>query len=81
MFYSFDVMGDVALGRDFEMLKNGDEHKAIKGLHDQMTTIGALGTLPWLLAFFSAIPGIAGSYRDFQDYCRERLEEKRRVSE
>ncbi|KIY02691.1 uncharacterized protein Z520_01156 [Fonsecaea multimorphosa CBS 102226] len=78
MFYTFDVMGDIGLSKDFEMLTTGGEHKAIKGLHDQMITIGTLGTLPWLLAFFSAIPGIAGTFQDFMEYCREQLEEKKR---
>ncbi|KIW88830.1 uncharacterized protein Z519_10314 [Cladophialophora bantiana CBS 173.52] len=78
MFYTFDVMGDIGLSKDFEMLTTGREHKAIKGLHDQMITIGTLGTLPWLLAFFSAIPGIAGTFQDFMGYCRDQLEEKKR---
>ncbi|KIW74868.1 hypothetical protein Z517_11638 [Fonsecaea pedrosoi CBS 271.37] len=78
MFYTFDVMGDIGLSKDFEMLTTGGEHKAIKGLHDQMITIGTLGTLPWLLAFFSAIPGISGTFQDFMEYCRNQLEEKKR---
>ncbi|OQU95023.1 hypothetical protein CLAIMM_01292 [Cladophialophora immunda] len=78
MFYTFDVMGDIGLSKDFEMLTTGGEHKAIKGLHDQMITIGTLGTLPWLLAFFSAIPGIAGTFQDFMEYCRDQQEEKKR---
>ena len=71
MFFSFDVMGDVGLGKDFHTLDTGNEHPAIKGIHDSITAIGLLTPVPWLLAMLAAIPGAMGGYAKFMDYCSD----------
>ena len=63
------------------MLESGDEHPAIRGVHDSMTAIGVLGTVPWLLSMLSKIPGAAGGYLKFTAWCHQQLQEKRRVSQ
>lgn len=35
MFFSFDVMGEVGFGKDFNNLGTGVEHQAIQGIHSQ----------------------------------------------
>lgn len=61
------------------MLKSGEEHSAIRGVHDSMLAIGVLGTVPWLLSMLSKIPGAAGGYLKFTAWCHQQLQEKRRV--
>ncbi|RFU23751.1 hypothetical protein B7463_g12587, partial [Scytalidium lignicola] len=77
MFFGFDVMGQVGFCKDFHMLESGHEHPAIKGLHDNMTAVGVLGTVPWLMSMLSKIPGATGSYARFTDWCGQELKEKR----
>jgi hypothetical protein len=80
MFLTFDIMGRVGFGKDFRQLEEGSELSAIKGLHDQMTVLGLLSPLPWLLSFLGSIPGLTGSYGLFMDYCAEQVREKKKVS-
>ncbi|KAK7218721.1 hypothetical protein V2G26_006724 [Clonostachys chloroleuca] len=40
-YYSFDVMGDLAFGRSFNMLRYGAAHKYMKSSHDNMLTATA----------------------------------------
>lgn len=80
MFYTFDTMGAVGFGKEFRMLDDGAEHSAIKGLHDQMTVLGVLGSIPWLLHMLGAVPGLAGSYEKFTKWCAEQAEQAERVS-
>jgi tryprostatin B 6-hydroxylase len=35
-FFGYDVMGDLAFGKDFNMLKSGDEHFAVQLLNEGM---------------------------------------------
>jgi hypothetical protein len=79
MFFTFDTMGLVGFGKDFNMLDEGSEHSAIKALHDQMTVLGVLSSLPWLLSMLGAIPGLAGSYALFTKWCGDQGEEKQKV--
>ena len=61
--FSFDVMGQVAFSKDFNMMRGADWHSAIKVLRDGMTMIGPLSPTPWLLNLGSNVP--VGSARDF----------------
>lgn len=79
MFFTFDVMGAVGFSKEFHMLRDGTEHSAIKGLHDQMTTLGILSSIPWFLSMVGTIPGLAGSYAPFTKWCGERVEEKEKA--
>lgn len=79
MFFGFDVMGDVGFSKDFQMLASGQEHPAIVGLHDNMTAVGILGIVPWLMSMLSKIPGATGSYERFTSWCGQQVKEKRHV--
>ncbi|OJD30040.1 cytochrome p450 [Diplodia corticola] len=76
MFFSFDVMGEVGLGRDFKTLEAGKEHPTIKGIHDSMAAIGLLTPVPWLLRMAAAVPGAASSLTAFMTYCSQQVREK-----
>ncbi|KAL1962758.1 hypothetical protein VTN77DRAFT_9212 [Rasamsonia byssochlamydoides] len=77
MYLTFDVMGLVGFDKDFHQLEDAAEHSAIKGLHDQMSAIGILSAVPWLLSLLGSIPGLSGSYGLFMNYCAQQVEEKK----
>ncbi|KAG9191253.1 hypothetical protein G6011_09341 [Alternaria panax] len=79
MFFSFDVMGEVGFGKDFNNLKSGVEHVAIKGVHAHMTMLGIMSTVPWLLNVLSSIPGAAAGYSDFFSFCASQIREKHKT--
>jgi hypothetical protein len=79
MFFSFDVMGEVGFGKDFNNLVSGVEHPAIKGVHSHMTMLGIMSTVPWLLNILGSIPGAAAGYSDFFSFCAGQIREKHKV--
>jgi hypothetical protein len=80
MFFSFDVMGEVGFGKDFNNLNTGVEHSAIKGVHSHMTMLGIMSTVPWLLNVLGSIPGAAAGYSEFFSFCAGQIREKHKVS-
>lgn len=78
--YNFDVMGDVALGTEFDNLSAGVKHPAIATLHSMLRLYGMLGHVPWLLNLLSNIPRGRASQNDFEGWCEHVLEEKQKVS-
>lgn len=67
------------LSKDFHMVENETEHSAIKGVHESMMAIGVFGTVPWLLSMLGKIPGAAGGYLRFTQWCHDQLQEKHQV--
>jgi hypothetical protein len=57
-YYSFDVMGDLAFGRSFNMLRDGAAHKYMKSSHDNMLTATAFSHLVWIFPIVKKIPGL-----------------------
>ncbi|KAF2185244.1 cytochrome P450 [Zopfia rhizophila CBS 207.26] len=79
MFFSFDVMGEVGFGKDFNNLVSGVEHPAIKGVHAHMTMLGILSMVPWLLNVLSSIPGAAAGYSEFFSFCANEIKAKQKT--
>lgn len=76
--YVFDVMGDLAFAKSFNMLESTEEHFAVKILDDGFKTVGWL--LPvWAFRLLLAIPGLAEEFSRFIDYCNQRLDERMKV--
>lgn len=75
--WSFDVMGDVAFGRSFDMLasQSQEEHWAIQILNKAQDTAG-LALPPWFNRLLWHAPGIRNSYFRFLNYCAEMIEER-----
>lgn len=63
--FSFDVMGQVAFSKDFNMLRGAKWHFAIKVLREGMATLGPLSPAPWLMSLLSHIS--TASSRDFKN--------------
>lgn len=79
MFLSFDIMGEVGFGKDFNNLRTGIEHAAIQGIHKHMTLLEIISMTPWLLNLLSRIPGAASGYSGFFKWCADEMRSKRQV--
>ena len=83
-FYGFDVMGDLALGKSFDMLKTGEAHQAVKLLHDGMVAEGVLAPVIWMIPVLANIPrflqpSAARGFFTFIDWCSEQVEKRRQM--
>lgn len=77
--YSFDVMGDLSFGTSFDMLKNNEQHWAVKRMHKGMEPLSLM--LPaWCFRLLLTIPGATGDWFMFKDYCCQKLNERFNVS-
>ncbi|KAI9164122.1 Cytochrome P450 monooxygenase notG' [Paramyrothecium foliicola] len=74
-YYSFDVMGDLAFGKDFDMLKSGQQHWAV-GLLEEAMSIQGLKLPTWLFRMLIAVPGLTEKYWRFIGYCDDQLDLK-----
>jgi hypothetical protein len=79
VFYSFDVMGDIAFSQDFCQMETATEHYAISAIHAQMEQLGVLGAVPWLVHLLTCIPGLNGPYEKYSKYCSEKISQRRAV--
>lgn len=76
--YTFDVMGDLAYGSSFEMLKTSKEHDAIRLLNAGLKPLAFM--LPmWFFRVMTAIPGTTREWREFITYCIGQLEQRMQV--
>jgi len=80
-------MGELAFGKDFNLIQSEDNRFAINLLHDGMKYLGVAGTIPWLLPILEPLPGlsstklptaISGWFR-FKNWCAARAEDRERV--
>jgi cytochrome P450 family 628 len=78
-FYSFDVMGDLAFGKSFNMLRDGVKHYFMKTLHADMVNVGILSHLPWLFPIFKAIPVLNAENKRFWEFVTGLVEERIQV--
>ncbi|KAJ0114720.1 hypothetical protein J7T55_004964 [Diaporthe amygdali] len=80
MFYSFDVVGEVAFGKDFANLVTGIEHSAIKPIHEHIRVFGVLSPLPWLMNILTCIPSASSIYTEIFSFCANEIRAKQKVS-
>lgn len=80
-YYAFDVMGDLAFGQSFGMLRDGTKHYYLKLAEDNELLIGAFSRLTWLFPLFKAIPGVNHTHVKFQRWLREQVDRRRKASE
>lgn len=77
--YTFDVMGDLAFGSSFGMLKTSKEHEATKLLNSGLTPLAFM--LPmWFFRVIIGIPGMTRDWWKFIGYCILRMEDRLQVS-
>ncbi|KAL4865830.1 hypothetical protein BDV12DRAFT_210914 [Aspergillus spectabilis] len=77
-YYSFDVMGDLAFGKSFDMLLGGSDHYFLSVLHQNMQNIGYIGPSVWIGPLFMRTPVINSESNRFwkfiSDQVRSRIE-------
>ena len=78
-FYSFDVMGDLAFGQSFSMMKSQKQHFALKVLQAGMHSLGILTPIPWIFPILRKIPGAAKGLKMFTKYIEEQAEIRQKV--
>ena len=76
--FNFDVMGEFAFSRSFNMLKDKKEHHAIKMLRAGLALVGPFTPVTWLVRIAFDLPMLA-IVRDFQKmekWSAERMDER-----
>ena len=76
-YWSFDVMGDFAFGKSFNMLKTGKNHYAIDWLERSMLLLGLCSPIPWAMPVGAIAPVVGTSFRRFIRWCNEQVDERR----
>ena len=76
-YYSFDVMGDFAFGKSFNMLQTGSYHYAITWLDSSMTLLGLFTPIAWAIPVGAIAPLIGATFRRFIRFCNAQLDERR----
>lgn len=79
-FYSFDVMGRLAFGKGFNMLKEGIIHYYMESIHSNMLAIGAFSHLVWIFPLLKAIPIVNREQIKFQKWLDEQVNARRAVT-
>lgn len=78
-FFSFDVMGDLAFAKSFDMLEDSKEHWAIKLLNEGMGVV-TLSPPTWLFRLALPLPYLSRHYWRFMNYCGQKLDERINVT-
>ncbi|GKT72715.1 cytochrome P450 [Colletotrichum tofieldiae] len=75
-FYSFDVMGDLAFGKSFGMLKGGIKHYFMTSLHQDMQTIGMFSHMLWLFPIFKNTPILNANNKRFWKFVKSQVDDR-----
>ncbi|KAL3442746.1 cytochrome P450 monooxygenase [Aspergillus insuetus] len=75
-YYSFDVMGDMAFGKPFDMLIDGKDTYFSLQLHEDMKAIGLFSHLTWLFPFFKRVPLVNADYLKFWAWVGEQVDRR-----
>jgi tryprostatin B 6-hydroxylase len=78
-YYSFDVMGDLAFGKPFDMLKNDEEHWAISLMNTGLEALVFLFPV-WLFRVLISIPGLLRDHARIVEFCNTQLDRRMKVS-
>ncbi|KAF5234788.1 hypothetical protein FANTH_11977 [Fusarium anthophilum] len=71
---SFDVMGDLAFGRTFDMLKDGTAHPFMELVHSNMLMAGSLSHLTWMFPLLKRIPVLNQKNLEFQEWLKQQVD-------
>lgn len=76
--YSFDVMGDLAFGRSFNMVASGAEHWAVKLLDEGLSHYAFMFPM-WFLRLVGSIPGLTRRWWKLLNFCNQSMDERMKV--
>ncbi|QDS68051.1 hypothetical protein FKW77_009742 [Venturia effusa] len=74
-YFGYDVMGDLAFGKDFGMLSSGEEHFAVNLLNEGLQPLAMLFPT-WFFRTLVAIPGLAAGYWKLIAYCSKQIDDR-----
>ncbi|KAJ0418761.1 benzoate 4-monooxygenase cytochrome P450 [Aspergillus carlsbadensis] len=77
-YYSFDVMGDLAFGKSFNLLAGGGDHYFVSMVHHNMRYVGHLRPLVWLFPLFTRIPVLNWDNLKFWRFVAGQISERRK---
>ncbi len=78
-FFGFDVMGDLAFGRSFDMLESGEKHFALKLMAEGQAGLGFLGPIPWATPILIRIPGLMRNFNRWVSWSEGQVRERQKV--
>lgn len=81
--FTFDVIGELAFSKSFDMLRDQQWHFTVKMLRRAMTLLGPFSPVPWLAQIAFHIFPWAYLIRDWFNmirWCRQRMDERVKVS-
>lgn len=78
-YYSFDVMGDLAFGKSFDMLTSGKAHHIFTLFEKGMLPVGFLSPLPWIIPVISAAPFVGADFLRLAAWCAKQLDERTKI--
>ena len=81
-FLAFDVMGDFAFAKSFDMLKSNQWHWVVTLLRRALSLLGLFNSLPWLAQLGSSFPiiPIINDWNRMLRWCADRMAEQLHVS-
>ncbi|KAK4165553.1 cytochrome P450 [Cladorrhinum sp. PSN259] len=79
MWYSFDVMGDMAFGRSYNMLETSKNHWAIDLAEAGLKPVRYYPPM-WFMRLALAIPGLTRDWYRYFDFCRDSMLERRKTT-
>ncbi|KAL5339787.1 cytochrome p450 monooxygenase [Aspergillus crustosus] len=72
-YYSFDVMGDLAFGKSFDMLLGGKDHYFLSVLHFNMRLLAIVGPPAWIAPIFTRTPVLNAEANRFWKFIGEQV--------
>lgn len=78
-FFTFDIVGDLAFGNSFNMLRDGIKHKFLEEAHVSATLMGMFRRTLWLMPIFKGTPLLNNQWQSFQAWLRDTVENRRKV--
>ncbi len=79
-YYAFDVMGNLAFGKSFNMITEGEEAYFLKTIRTDMTNIGYLKHMPWIFPIVMNIPLLNANNKKFWAWIEQQFLERSVVS-
>ena len=78
-YFVADVIGDIVSGTKFNMIKSGKKHFAAEMLSAGFKPVGYFNPMPWLVAFFMALPGALRPYFRVVEWSRQEIVRRLKV--
>jgi cytochrome P450 family 628 len=75
-FYGFDVMGDLAFGQSFDMLKSGTVNYYIGLMQDHLKVRFAFGRIPWAFRILQALASLNASASRFHAWIEDQVKNR-----